>query len=206
MGVSIVTIGGLIGIFITSSLAQWYYTKHYGSNGFPCLPTNYSLFSFDLGWKTSQLLEITQEIQDLTARTRTLQRELAEIRLTRIAIDRAKAMGEAGQERLKELKKMKNLRKSLSKRIVGGLGRRIHRAGTRIKSPLQTLIMGDRHSHEQHDIEQGEISTMHEHEHEHEENEEERELREREHEAQAELADLQAEKDLLEQLKISEGH
>lgn len=199
MGLSVVSIGGLIGIFLTATLTQWYYTKKYGANGLPCLPTDRPVISLDLGWGATQIHELKEEIRDLTARARNLERELAEIQLTKLAMDRARQMGKDGQARLKELKQLKNLRKGLSKRIAGGIGRRIHRAGTRVKSPFRTVIYGHSpfENGTKHDIERGES-------HELEEDGEDIELHEREQYIQEQLADINAEKDRLVQLKISE--
>jgi hypothetical protein len=201
MGLSVASIGGIIGIFITASLTQWYYTKKYGANGLPCFPSERPLFSLDLGWGATQIHEIKEEIHDLSSRARMLERELAEIRLTRLALEKARDLGEEGQARLRELKQIKNLRKGLGKRIVGGIGHRIHRVGTRIKSPIRTLMMGHP-IEDKHDIEHGESALIHEQEK--EKDEEEIELREREQNIQEQLADVNTEKNLLEQIKVSE--
>lgn len=200
MGLSVVIIGGLIGTFLAATLTQWYYQKHYGSNGLP-FRSDRPIITFDLGWGSAQILEITEELRDLNNRARSLERELAEIRLTRMAIERAKAMGEGGQARLRELKQMKNLPRTLNRNIVGGIGRRIHRARTKITSPFKTLLMGREPTHEP-DIKLG---GEHENELTEEESEEEQELREREHDVEAQLDDLNSESNYLEHLKASES-
>jgi len=203
MGVSVVAIGGLLGVFIAATLTQWYYTKRIGAEGLPCLRTDRPTSSLDLGWGAAQIHEITEELHDLTSRARTLERELAEVRLTRDAMAAARRLGEEGQHKFNELKTMQVVRRGLSKRIVGGLGHAIHGAGTRLKAPFRTLLHG-RPSHE-HQPEGGEAQPLHEQELEHEETEEEIELRLREDEIQAELADIDVEKGTLEQIKISEA-
>jgi len=197
MGVTVVAIGALLGLFISATLTQCYYYKRYGSNGLPCFSSERPLLSLDLGWNSTQMQEITDEIHDLASRAHMLERELAEIRLTRLAVDRARAMGEEGQELLKELRQMKNLRKNLNRRIVGGLGQRIYRAGVHIKSPFWQL-MGQA---QDHDVERGDLPLF-----EQGLGDEDHELLERELQVQSNLADLRAEKDLLEQIKVSEGH
>jgi hypothetical protein len=206
MGTSIVAIGGLIGVFLSATLTQWYYTQRLGANGLPCCRTDRPISLLDLGWGAAQLHEITEEIIDLTSRAKVLERELAEVQLTRAAMARARQLGQEGQLKLNELKKLKVVRRGLSKRILGGLGDRFHRAGTRFKSPFRTFLHG-RPSHVD-DLEGGGIPSIHEHdeyEEEPEEIEEEEELRVREEEIQAELADVTAEKDMLVQVKASEG-
>jgi len=202
MGVSVVTIGGLVGVFIAATLTQWYYTKRYGADGLACFRSDRPTSTLDLGWGAAQIHEITQDIHDISSRARTLEHELVEVQLTRNAMAKARLLGQEGQLRLNELKKMKVVRRGLSKRILGGLGHKVHHAATRLKIPFRTLL----HDHAAHDdhLEAGLNESVPEHDYEHEEGEEETELRLREAEIQAELTDLSAEKDLLERIKVSE--
>jgi len=194
MGVSVVAIGGLLGVFIAATLTQWYYTKRYGADGLPCFRSDRPTSSLDLGWGSAQIHEITEEIHDITSRARMLERELVEVQLTRTAMAKARLLGQDGQLRLNELKKMKIVRNGLSRRILGGLGHKIHEAGARLKTPFRTLLHD--HTSQPDHLEAGVDPA-------HEEGEEEIELGLREAEIQAELTDLSAEKDLLERIKVS---